>query len=189
MVCRHRSAHAARRRQSLHSVPQPSTITGCTRARTELAAAAATHCGHREDQLGKEAGLKPIVRKCSRLLHQRMGDVPVVDCCLAFATQTLQSLGQLAAIPNLQVPAVDPHLHTFPDQLTGQQSLLALRLHVQHERQSRSSETRVPSLKGLSYENRNQTSRLLLEHPPADDKLRFPTAAGLIIDQTTSRGS
>ena len=32
-------------------------------------------------------------------------------------------------------------------------ALLALRLDVQHERQSRPAQTRVPSLKGLSYEN------------------------------------
>src|SRR6266852_4551537 len=32
-------------------------------------------------------------------------------------------------------------------------TLLALRLDVQHERQSRPAQTRVPSLKGLSYEN------------------------------------
>ena len=32
-------------------------------------------------------------------------------------------------------------------------ALLALRLDVQHERQSRPAQTRVPSLRGLSYEN------------------------------------
>ena len=31
--------------------------------------------------------------------------------------------------------------------------LLALSLDVQHERQSRPAQTRVPALKGLSYEN------------------------------------
>jgi hypothetical protein len=32
-------------------------------------------------------------------------------------------------------------------------TLLALRLDVQHERQSRPAQTRVPSLKGLSHKN------------------------------------
>jgi len=32
-------------------------------------------------------------------------------------------------------------------------ALLALRLDVQHERRSRPAQTRVPVLKGLSYEN------------------------------------
>jgi hypothetical protein len=32
-------------------------------------------------------------------------------------------------------------------------TLLALRLDVQHERQSRPAQTRGPALKGLSYEN------------------------------------
>src|SRR5450432_2921690 len=49
-----------------------------------------------------------------------MDDVPVVDGRPPFATQPLQSFGQLAAIPDLQMPTVDPHLHSFPDQLTGQ---------------------------------------------------------------------
>lgn len=38
-------------------------------------------------------------------------------------------------------------------------ALLALRLDVQQERQSRPAQTRVPTLKGLSYENAIQISQ------------------------------
>ena len=68
-------------------------------------------------------------------------------------------------------------------------TLLALRLDVQHERQSRPAQTRVPSLKGLSYENAeaklhasNLNIKLLATRC---DLLLQP---GLIIDQTPQPG-
>ena len=68
-------------------------------------------------------------------------------------------------------------------------TLLALRLDVQHERQSRPAQTRVPSLKGLSYENAeaklhasNSNIKLLATH--YDSSLQ----PGLIIDQTPQPG-
>ncbi|HYR75720.1 MAG TPA: PASTA domain-containing protein [Pyrinomonadaceae bacterium] len=68
-------------------------------------------------------------------------------------------------------------------------TLLALRLDVQHERQSRPPQTRVPALKGLSYESAetklhasNLNIRLLATRSD------LPLQAGLIIDQTPQPG-
>lgn len=68
-------------------------------------------------------------------------------------------------------------------------ALLALRLDVQHERQSRPAQTRVPSLKGLSYEEAatklhaaNLNIRLLAT------RYDLPIQPGLIIDQTPQPG-
>ena len=68
-------------------------------------------------------------------------------------------------------------------------ALLALRLDVQQERQSRPAQTRVPSLKGLSYENAetklhasNLNIRLLAT------RYDLPLQPGLIIDQTPQAG-
>src|SRR6266568_8923685 len=68
-------------------------------------------------------------------------------------------------------------------------TLLALRLDVQHERQSRRAQTRVPSLKGLSFENAetklhasNLNIRLLAT------RYDLPLQPGLIIDQTPQPG-
>ncbi len=63
-------------------------------------------------------------------------------------------------------------------------ALLALRLDVQQERQSRPAQTRVPALKGLSYENAetklhasNLNIRLLAT------RYDLPLQPGLVIDQ------
>ena len=68
-------------------------------------------------------------------------------------------------------------------------ALLALRLDVQQERQSRPAQTRVPALKGLSYENAetklhasNLNIRLLAT------RSHLPLRPGLIIDQTPKPG-
>ena len=68
-------------------------------------------------------------------------------------------------------------------------ALLALRLDVQQERQSRPAQTRVPALKGLSYENAetklhasNLNIRLLAT------RYDLPLQPGLIIDQTPQPG-
>ena len=68
-------------------------------------------------------------------------------------------------------------------------TLLALSLDVQHERQSRPAQTRVPALKGLSYENAetklhasNLNIRLLAT------RYDLPLQPGLIIDQTPQPG-
>ena len=68
-------------------------------------------------------------------------------------------------------------------------TLLALRLDVQHERQSRPAQTRVPSLKGLSYENAEaklHAANLNIKLLATDCDL--PLQPGLIIDQTPQPG-
>jgi beta-lactam-binding protein with PASTA domain len=68
-------------------------------------------------------------------------------------------------------------------------TLLALRLDVQHERQSRPAQTRVPSLKGLSYENAEtklHSSNLNIQLLATRCDLRLQP--GLIIDQTPQPG-
>lgn len=68
-------------------------------------------------------------------------------------------------------------------------ALLALGLDVQHERQSRPAQTRVPAIKGLSYEDAatklhasNLNIRLLAT------RYDLPIQPGLIIDQTPQPG-
>ncbi|MBA2525177.1 MAG: PASTA domain-containing protein [Pyrinomonadaceae bacterium] len=68
-------------------------------------------------------------------------------------------------------------------------ALLALRLDVQRERQSRPAQTRVPALKGLSYENAetklhasNLNIRLLAT------RYDLPLHPGLIVDQVPQPG-
>ena len=68
-------------------------------------------------------------------------------------------------------------------------ALLALRLDVQRERQSRPAQTSVPALKGLSYEdaetklhNSNLNIRLLAT------RYDLPLQPGLIIDQVPQPG-
>jgi len=68
-------------------------------------------------------------------------------------------------------------------------ALLALHMNVQRERDSRPAQTRVPSLKGLSYENAetklhasNLNIRLLAT------RYDLPLQPGLIIDQTPQPG-
>jgi beta-lactam-binding protein with PASTA domain len=68
-------------------------------------------------------------------------------------------------------------------------ALLALRLDVQHERQSRPAQTRVPAIKGLSYEDAetklhasNLNIRVLAT------RYDLPLQPGLIIDQTPQPG-
>ncbi len=68
-------------------------------------------------------------------------------------------------------------------------ALLALHLDVKHERQSRPARTRVPALKGLSYEEAetklhasNLNIRLLAT------RYDLPLQPGLIIDQTPQPG-
>lgn len=68
-------------------------------------------------------------------------------------------------------------------------ALLALHLDVQQERQSRPAQTRVPALKGLSYEDAetklhasNLNIRLLAT------RYDLPFQPGLVIDQTPQPG-
>src|SRR6266850_304253 len=68
-------------------------------------------------------------------------------------------------------------------------TLLALRLDVQHERQSRPAQTRVPSLKGLSYKNAEtklHASNLNIQLLAT--RYDLPLQPGLIIDQTPQPG-
>ena len=77
----------------------------------------------------------------------------------------------------------------LPAVLVPAVGLFALRLDVQHERQSRPTQTRVPALKGLSYEDAetrlhasNLNIRLLAT------RYDLPLRPGLIIDQTPQPG-
>ena len=68
-------------------------------------------------------------------------------------------------------------------------ALLALRLDVQQERQSRPAQTRVPALKGLSYENAEtklHASNLNIQLLATRYDLSLQP--GLIIDQTPQPG-
>ena len=68
-------------------------------------------------------------------------------------------------------------------------ALLALRLDVQQERQSRPAQTRVPALKGLSYENAEtklHASNLNIQLLAT--RYDLPFQPGLIIDQTPQSG-
>jgi hypothetical protein len=68
-------------------------------------------------------------------------------------------------------------------------ALLALRLDVQEERRSRSAQTRVPALKGLSYANAEtklHASNLNIRLLAAREDL--PLQPGLVIDQTPQPG-
>ena len=68
-------------------------------------------------------------------------------------------------------------------------ALLALRLDVQQERQSRPAQTRVPLLKGLSYkdaETKLHASNLNIQLLAT--RYDLPLQPGLIIDQTPQAG-
>jgi beta-lactam-binding protein with PASTA domain len=68
-------------------------------------------------------------------------------------------------------------------------ALLALRLDVHHERRSRPAQTRVPSLKGLSYKNAEtklHASNLNIQLLAT--RYDLPLQPGLIIDQTPQPG-
>ena len=68
-------------------------------------------------------------------------------------------------------------------------ALLALSLDVQRERQSRPAQTRVPALKGLSYENAE--TKLHASHLNIQllaTRYDLPLQPGLIIDQTPQPG-
>ncbi len=68
-------------------------------------------------------------------------------------------------------------------------TLLALRLDVQHERQSRPAQTRVPSLKGLSYKNAETKLRASnLNIQLLAIRYDLSVQPGLIIDQTPQPG-
>ncbi len=68
-------------------------------------------------------------------------------------------------------------------------ALIALRLDVQHERQSRPAQTKVPALKGLSYQDAEaklHTSNLKIRVLAMRRNLPLPP--GLIIDQNPQPG-
>jgi beta-lactam-binding protein with PASTA domain len=68
-------------------------------------------------------------------------------------------------------------------------ALLALHLDVQRERQSRPAQTKVPTIKGLSYENADTklpASNLNIQLLATRSDL--PVQPGLIIDQTPQPG-
>ena len=68
-------------------------------------------------------------------------------------------------------------------------TLLALRLDVQHERRSRPAQTRVPAIKGLSYEDAETKLRASnLNIQLLATRYDLPLQPGLIIDQTPQPG-
>ena len=68
-------------------------------------------------------------------------------------------------------------------------ALLALRLDVQHERQSRPAQTRVPALKGLSYENaETKLHASYLNIRLLATRYDLSLQPGLVIDQTPQPG-
>ena len=68
-------------------------------------------------------------------------------------------------------------------------ALLALRLYVQHERQSRPTQTRVPAIKGLSYEDaRTKLHASNLNIRLLATRYDLSLQPGLIIDQTPQPG-
>jgi beta-lactam-binding protein with PASTA domain len=68
-------------------------------------------------------------------------------------------------------------------------TLLALRLDVQHESQSRPAQTRVPSLKGLSYKNaETKLHAFNLNIQLLATRSDLPLQPGLIIDQSPQPG-
>ena len=68
-------------------------------------------------------------------------------------------------------------------------TLLALRLDVQHERQSRPAQTSVPLLKGLSYEDAEaKLHASTLNIKLLATRCDLPLQPGLIIDQTPQPG-
>ena len=68
-------------------------------------------------------------------------------------------------------------------------TLLALRLDVQHERQSRPAQTRVPSLKGLSYKNaETKLQAYNLNIQLLATRSDLSVQPGLIIDQIPQPG-
>jgi hypothetical protein len=64
----------------------------------------------------KQVGLIAVVRERSRLPHQPVDHVPIVDPMLAAATQPRQPFHTLLRVPHLQFFHADPHLHPLADQ-------------------------------------------------------------------------
>jgi hypothetical protein len=60
-----------------------------------------------------------IVDEGTRLAHQPVDDVPVLDAMLAAATQARQAFHLLLGVPNVEVVGVDADLDAFADQPTG----------------------------------------------------------------------
>lgn len=68
-------------------------------------------------------------------------------------------------------------------------ALLALHLDVQHERRSRPAQTRVPALKGLSYEDAETKLRgAKLNIRLLATRYDLPIQSGLIVDQVPQPG-
>lgn len=68
-------------------------------------------------------------------------------------------------------------------------ALIALSLDVQHERQSRPAQTRVPALKGLSYEDAEIKLRASYLHIRVlATRSDLPVEPGIIIDQVPQPG-
>ncbi len=71
---------------------------------------------HAEAAAGEQRFPVAVVGQGSRLAHQRVDHMTIVDVLLAAPTQTRQRLNQLLAVPDFQVVQVDAHLDPFADQ-------------------------------------------------------------------------
>src|SRR4026209_2550017 len=67
-------------------------------------------------------------------------------------------------------------------------ALLALSLDVQRERRSRPAQTKVPALKGLTYEDAERKLHAANLNIRLLDTLRSGPSTGLVIDQTPAPG-
>jgi hypothetical protein len=72
--------------------------------------------GDAETTAGKQFLSVAIIRQRSRLAHQRVDHVPVIDVPLATTPQPRQRFHQLLAVPHLHLLQVKPHFDPFADQ-------------------------------------------------------------------------
>jgi hypothetical protein len=75
--------------------------------------------GQPEAARREQVVLVAVVGKGTRLAHQPVDDVPVLDAMLASATQTRQAFHLLLGVPHVEVVGVDADLDPFADQTAG----------------------------------------------------------------------
>src|SRR5436309_2707427 len=72
--------------------------------------------GHTKHDAGKQVALITVVGKSSRLAHQRIDNVSVLDMMPARSAQPRDSFQHLAAVPDFQRFAVNADVDAFTDQ-------------------------------------------------------------------------
>src|SRR5688572_23177514 len=78
---------------------------------------------------GKEIVPVTIVAECSRLAHQPINDVPVVNAVAPLTTQPGQALHQTLTIPELHVFSPQPHLYPLANKTAGHRIQIVLHPH------------------------------------------------------------